>query len=513
MNGSRLGNSLKNLGSGFAARIVTLLLGLVVRTVFIRTLGNDYLSVNGLYSNILSMLSLAELGFGTAVVYSMYKPLAERDDETLAALMTLYKKAYRVIGAVVLVLGLCVIPFLDLIIKDPPDIPYLTLYYVMFLLNTTMSYWFFSYKRSILTADQKEYVCTNYRTIFATIRSAVQFILLLVFRLFFLYLLTQILFTVVENLWVAIVAGKRYPALHIAKPRRLTKAETSRISKDVKGLMLSRVAHVILNSTDNIIISAFVGISWVGLLSNFTLITDTVTGVLCQITSALSASLGNYFVEKSKDEGYRLFERVEFMNSWLYGFCAVCLLMLLNPFVTLWLGAEFTLSDAVIAAMCLNFFVQGYMNTLWTFRSSLGLFTQGWYRPLIVAVLNIGLSILLGIRWGVFGVLIATSMSRMLVNVWFDPLIIHKYGFQRSVLPFFKSYLLRILEVGIAIVLLIGLRPLILNSGITILSFVCLCVVTVIVFAGVFWITQHKSEDYDYFIGILKTRILHRMSK
>ena len=505
---SRLQNSIKNLLSGFLSRFVIIILGLVVRTVFIKTLGNAYLSVNGLYTNILNMLSLAELGFGTAMVYSMYKPLAEHDDDKLAALMQLYKKVYRIIGWVILVLGLCVIPFMDYIIKDPPNVSHLTFYYIMFLVNTVLSYWFFAYKQSILNADQKQYICTNYHNIFNIIKSLVQIVSMLVFCNFTLYLVIQMIATIGENLAVARAADKKYPALHVKEKKSLSKDEMDRIKHDVGGLTLSRVAHVILNSTDNIIISAFVGISWVGLLSNYTLITDSVTGVLCQVTSALSASLGNFFTEKGKEEGYRLFERVEFMNSWLYGFSAICLITLLNPFITVWIGAEYKLSSEIVFALSLNFFVAGYMNTLWTFRSTLGLFTQGWGRPLVVACLNVVLSIILGIRLGTFGVLIATFILRACVNLWFDPLIIHKYGFGKSVLPFYRMYFFRILEIAAIAILIAFIKRLLLLDGVTILNFILLMVITVFITLAMFWIFSHRKDEYSYFKSIILERIV-----
>lgn len=502
---------MKNITSGFLSRFLIIILGIVVRTVFIKTLGNDYLGINGLYSNILNVLSLAEMGFGTAMVYSMYKPLAEHNDSKLASLMSLYRRVYSVIGTVVLLLGLAVIPFMGYIIKDPPQIPYLTLYYVMFLLNTVLSYWFFAYKRSILIADQREYICTKYRMIFNLLKSAFQIVLLVIFHSFTVYLVTQMAATICENIVVAKIADKKYPSLTNRNPDPLEKGELDTIKHDVKGLMLSRIAHVILNSTDNIIISAFVGVSWVGLLSNYTLIIDSVTGVLCQITSALSPSLGNYFVAESKEEGYKLFQRVEFMNSWLYGFCAICLLTLLNPFISLWIGQEYLLSSAVIAALAINFFVAGYMNTLWTFRSTLGLFTQGWFRPLIVAGLNIVFSIALGIKLGTFGVLIATFISRAMVNIWYDPIIIHKYGFQKSALHFFKEYAVRVLQMIVIAVIIAFIKRGLIYHAVTVVSFAVLMVITLCVFIAMFWIFTRRSDEYKYFVDLVSQRFLKKL--
>ena len=282
---------------------------------------------------------------------------------------------------------------------------------------------------------------------------------------------------------------------------------------DVKGLMLTNLGHVVLNSTDNIIISSFVGLSWVGLLSNFTLVVDSVTGVLCQITSALSASIGNYFAEKDRKDGYALFQKIVFMNLWLYGFSAICLMTLLNPFIELWLGAKFTLSMTIVYALTANFFVQGYMNTLWTFRSTLGLFTQGWFRPVVVALINIILSILLSFRWGVFGVIIATSIARASVNLWYDPWIIHKYGFQRSVKPFFKMCLIRILQVVSIYIPCMMIKYAIFQNGVTIIRFAVLIVISVGIGAIMFYFFCHRCEEYHFFCNLFIQRILQPLSR
>ena len=210
MNNSRTKNSMMNMITGFLSRGIVMILGIISRTVFIHTLGNEYLSVNGLYSNILNLLSLAELGFGSAMVYSMYKPLAEGDQAKLNSLMTLYKKVYRIIGIVIFSLGICIIPILDWIIKDPPNIAHLTLYYILFLCNTTLSYWFFAYKASLLVADQKTYVLNNIRNIIHVIKTGFQIIILISFHNYFLYLLLNLIFTVTENMIVSAVVNRKY---------------------------------------------------------------------------------------------------------------------------------------------------------------------------------------------------------------------------------------------------------------------------------------------------------------
>ena len=508
MGNSRLKNSALNFASGFLGRVLTILLNFIVRTIFIHCLNEAYLSVNGLYSNILTVLSLAELGFGSAMVYRMYAPVAVKDYQKTAALLHFYKKIYAIIGAVIFGLGLCVIPFMDYIIKDKPDVSGLTLYYILFLINTTISYWFASYKASVLYADQKEYIKTNAQNATIILQSILQIVLLLIFRKYLLYLLVQLGCNIILNLYVAHLVDKRYPQIRDHRNARLTSDERGQIKKDAEALVLSRFGHVALNGTDNIIISAVVGVLWVGRLSNYTLICDSVTSVLCQITAAITGSLGNFFATEDKHAGYALFKKVEFLNFWLYGFSFIALVTLLDPFVQIWAGGRFVLGLPISIAIAINFFVAGYMNTLWVFRSTLGLFKQGKFRPILVAILNIVLSIVLGKLWGVFGVLFATFLSRASINLWYDPIVLHKYGFGVSCKPFFIRYLKRIFLLMAALLVMLVIRRVVLPSEVTVLRFILMTVITAVVPNAVFVLVYHHCDEYAYFKSIVKDRII-----
>lgn len=508
MENSRLKNSALNFASGFLGRVLTILLNFVVRTIFIYCLNEAYLSVNGLYSNILTVLSLAELGFGSAMVYRMYAPVAVKDYQKTAALLQFYKKIYIIIGVVIFLLGLCVIPFMDYIIKDKPDISGLTLYYILFLVNTSISYWLSSYKASVLYADQKEYIKTNVQSATTILQSVLQIVLLLLFRKYLLYLLIQLVGNIFLNLYVAHLVDKRYPEIQTYQGASLSAEERMQIRKDTEALVLSRFGHVALNGTDNIIISAVVGVLWVGRLSNYTLICDSVTSVLCQITAAITGSLGNFFATEDKHAGYALFKKVEFLNFWLYGFSFIALVTLLDPFVQIWAGGRFVLGLPISIAIAINFFVAGYMNTLWVFRSTLGLFKQGKFRPILVAILNIVLSIVLGRLWGVFGVLFATFLSRAAISLWYDPLILHRYGFEVSCKPFFARYFRRVLLLIAVLIAMLTIRHVVLSSATTVLRFAVMTMVTAIVPNAIFWLAYRRCEEYAYFRSIVKDHVI-----
>lgn len=230
--------------------------------------------------------------------------------------------------------------------------------------------------------------------------------------------------------------------------------------------------------------------------------------MLCQITAAITGSLGNFFATEEKRAGYALFQRVEFLNFWLYGFSFIALVSLLDPFVQLWAGSRFVLGLPVSLAIAINFFVAGYMNTLWVFRSTLGLFKQGKFRPILVAAVNIVLSIVLGKYWGVFGVLIATFLSRASISLWYDPLILHKYGFGVSSKPFFVRYAKRIILLAVVLVIMLSIRKAVLFAGTNIPKFLLMMVITAVIPNAVFWIVYHHSDEYAYFQSIIKDRVL-----
>ena len=481
----------------------------VVRTVFIRCLSADYLGINGLYTDILNVLSLADLGFSTAMVFSLYKPLAENDQYKLAQLLQLYKRVYRIIGTVVLMIGLALVPFLDVLIKNAPNVKGLTLYYLLYLGNSVVSYWFFAYRNSILQADQKAYIVTGLQGLFNLIKSVIQILLLLLLRNYTVYLVVQIGCTIVQNTVTALITQRRYPGI-LQKTEPLPDADQKSIFADVRALMIQRISFVALNGTDSIITSAFVGIRWVGLMSNYLLVVDAITGILSQITGAISASMGNYFAKENKAAGYQLFLRVDFMGFWIYTFCALSLLTLLNPFVTLWLGGDYTIAQSVVFWLVLRFYVACLMNHLSSVRSTLGLFVQAKYRPLAVATMNIVLSIWLSKPFGVSGILMATVLTRLCMNLWHTPLIIHRDGFGVSVKSYYVMWIGRFALMGGIGLILSAVSGLVLRGGITIWSFAVLMVLTALVPNAILLVVYRKNLHFLYYLDLVKSIFCRR---
>lgn len=502
-NASRVHNSKRNLVHGLVSQVITLILNFIVRTFFVKYLSVVYLGVNGLFANILTVLSLAELGFGTAMVYSMYKPLANNDNKKIQALINLYAKVYAIIGIIVAIMGFSLIPFMDYIILDQPNISNLTLIYLLYLINSVSSY-FFAYKKSVLIADQKAYINSQYRYIFSIIRALLQIGILIIYKSFIIYLVIQVLATIAENIFVSHKVNRMYPFLKGKNSEKLSDGELKRIKEDVKALILSNIGRVALDGTDNIIISAKVGVQWVGLLSNYTLVTGSLIMIISQVTAAITGSLGNFIAKEKTERSYELFKKIDFMNYWLYGFSTVCFVILINPFITLWLGDNFTLSWITIIVIGSNFLIDGLLNSLWTFRTTMGLFIQGKYRPIIAALINIIFSLILSQYLGLIGVLLGTTVSKVLVNAWFDPYIIFKHGFKESPKKYYIRYLTRVLLLVIITTIIYIISSFLMSNGITISEFILMAIICGFVSNLTFVLLYYKTPEFKYLLSILR---------
>lgn len=519
---SRTKNSIVNSVSAILSRGMTTLLQFVLRTVLIQFFVKEYLGVNGLFTNILTVLSLAELGVGDAIVFSMYKPLAENDNRKLHALMHLYAKAYRFIALAVAVIGGALVPFLDFLVKKKPTDPFLLKYfvpiYLLFVLNTVVSY-LFAYKRSIIIADQKLYIANNYTVIFNIIKSGCQ-IVAIIFRQYIIYLVLQVFFTLITNLAISKKANRMYPFIsgNAYSGEKLNKSEKEVIFGNIKALIFYKIGSVSLDFSDNIIISAIFGLASVANLDNYMLITNSVQTVLFQISNSVSASIGNVVATESKEKQYSIFKVVDLINVMLYGFCSVCIFVLINPFITLWIGSGWTFPLFTVAIIAVNLYILGSMNAVWSYRSTMGLFVHGRFRPLISAIVNIIISIILGkfmmeyrgLAGGVTGVLIGTTITRLTTNVWFDPYIVFKHGFKSSVLPYYLNYLKNFVIIAITATITYLTVSILPNSGI--LWFIVKTILTAIISGIMLILFYCRSAEFKYIICQFKRMRANRKS-
>lgn len=432
---SRLGNTLRNFKFGAAAQLVVTLLGFVSRTVFIRVLGMEYSGVNGLYTSILDVLSLTELGLADVVIYSLYKPLAEGDTDRLAALMGYYKVIYRYIALAVGVIGLCLVPFLRVLVKSQIDRFHLVLYYLMFLANSVCSY-LLVYKASIIQADQKRYLISKYNMLFKLLATLLQIVLLLVLRNFTVYLSIQIGMTVVNNLYVSRKADRLYPCLR--EKRELPKEEKKAIFRDVRHMFSYKAGGQLLTGTDNLYISSMISTATVGIYDNYTMIqTMVVSAFTNTLNQAVLGSIGNLNATGTQEQKKRIFDVYSLVFSWITTFCALSLLALYNPFIRIWAGEDWLLPMSTVAVICLNYFLPNVLTPVWSYRNTTGLFREMRNILLYAAGINLVLSYFMGLRWGLTGILAATAVSRVLTSFWYEPYLLHKRIFGCSSIPFF----------------------------------------------------------------------------
>lgn len=493
---SRTKNSIINSTASITTQVVTVLMDFVVKTIFISVLGSTYLGINGLFSNIITLLSLADLGIGVAIPYSLYKPLAKGDKEKIKSLMKYYSKVYSIIGFVVLAIGLSLTPFLPLIIKNMPDnIPHIYLIYMMFVTHSALSY-LFVYKRFLIDSDQKGYIVSRITLICNVLLNVVRVTLLLITHDFILYLGCSILFVLIQNIWYSKKADLLYPYLKDKNVKDLDKKDLNEINKNIKSLFIYKIGNVIANGTDNIIISKFIGLITVGLYSNYLLIISSVNNVVSQIFNAITASIGN-LIATNNERSKQVYEKLNFFNFYIYSLCAVCLFILLNPFIYLWIGSDYLLSGIVSALLALNFYTSGMGSVTNSFRTAYGLFYIAKFRPIVMVILNILISIILVGPFGVAGVVAGTIISRILTTAWLDPYIVYKHGFNDS--P--KKYYFRYMYYLIIFTIISIITKLITDYFVVtnILTWIVLALITILIYHVIIILLFHNTVEYKYF--------------
>lgn len=498
----RVKSSIKNITTGLVGQMLMLFTNFISRTVFINILGSTYLGVSGLFGNILSLLSLAELGVGQAITFSLYKPIAENDKEKISALMEIYKKIYRYIFVFVVVVGLSLAPFLRFIIKDFDKIPHITIIYILYVINSASSY-LFVYRNTLITASQKNYIVHIISYIFTILMMILQIVGLVVFRNYFVYLIVQICMVIGQNIATAIVTGKIFPELKIKNPPKLEPEEKKRLTKNIKSLMIYKVGTLALNSTDNILISAFVGIVKVGLYSNYNLICSSITGFLSTIFSNLTASIGNLNAVETNEKKIDMFNIINLATFWLYGVCSICIFCVANPFITAWIGEEYLLSYRELFVIVLNVYVAGMLFAPFNYRQTMGLFVYGKMRPVISAVINLGASIILGNWYGLEGILWGTIIARVTTNVWFDPYIVFKKGIQSSPKNYFIDYLIKIVILFVTGTVCFMATIFIPNYGIV--SVLVKAFISFVIVNCVFLFIYARSNEINYLKTVIKS--------
>ncbi|RTY92298.1 lipopolysaccharide biosynthesis protein [Flavobacterium sp. GT3R68] len=483
---SRISNSLKNISFGLMAQLIQMILGFICRTIFIKYLAVEYLGVNGLFTNVLSLLSLAELGIGSAMLYALYQPIADKDHRKMAALVRLYGKIYMVIAGVIAIGGLLFVPFLDNIVINPPQkiAEDLTVIYLLFLFNTVSTY-FFYFKLSLFQADQRSHIISKSNTVVFILQNTVQIAVLLYYQNFILYLAIQSVFQLCGNLVISFLVNKYYPFLNKYKDEKVDAATKKQIISNIKSTALIKIGGLLVNNTDNLILNYFSGLVMVGLLSNYNLLIGLVSGLIMQVFAGLTASIANVNLKESHEKKIETFNMVNFANFWVFGLASVFMIVLLNDFIQLWIGAKFILPLSVILALVFNFYIYGMQNAVWTFKATLGYFKQGQYLIILTAIINLVLSFVLGSYLGLLGILIATAIARLATNAWYDPYIIHILALQINPITYVKKYIKYLLLLLVSLLLIFGISYFLnfsLLINMILKGFLCLIIPNIIIY-------------------------------
>lgn len=411
----RTKNATRNIIYGVIVKVYQLLVPFFVRTAMIYGLGVEYLGLGSLFTSVLTVLNLTELGVGSAMVFSMYKPIAEDDTLKICALMRLYRKYYRIIGSIILVVGIAIIPIIPKLVKgDVPNGISLIVLYWLNLGATVLTYFLFAYKNSLLSAHQRLDVCDKITLVISTLQYALQ-IGAIFLKNYYLYVIAALFTTALNNIITAVMVDKMYPDY---KPEgRLEKREIKIINHRIRDLFTSKIGSVVVDSADSIVISAFLGLTALAMYNNYYYIMSAIFGFIGIIFYACMAGIGNSIIIESDEKNYNDLKKFLLIISWIAGVCTCCLLCLFQPFMRIWVGEKYMLSMPMVICMCCYFFLHEINRLINTYKDAAGMWHEDRWRPLVVSITNLGLNLLMVQYIGLFGILLSTVISMLFVGM------------------------------------------------------------------------------------------------
>ncbi len=508
---SRIKNSTLNFISNVVIQGIAFVTAFVVRRVFIQSLGVEFLGINGLFNNILTILSLAELGIGTAMSYSMYKAVKDADKDRLTGLNNYYRSLYNRIAIIVLVLGLSLLPFLQYIVKLDRMIPHLHIYYALEVVNSVISY-LFVYKTTIVNADQSGYKLNYIGFGLQLITSVLQIMALLAFKKYMIYLLIGIGITFVNNLVRSHFAEKWYPFIK-DKTKVLPDVEKKEIWKNIKSMFMYKISGVILNNTDNILISVIVNTAMVGIYSNYLMIYNKANVLINMVFSAIIPSVGNYNAKATPEEKYKLFNTVDFISYISYSLIAICVYFCGDDLIRAVTGTNtLLLTKNVLIVTIIYFYLNMLKRAIAVFRETTGLFKYGKYSILISAILNLIFSVILGKLYGIFGILLATIIARLLSDIWYEPFVLYRVIFHKKVGEYYGKQIFRLLVVIGIIILIIPINSVIAIDHLY-FRLAIKGMITMTITLCIFILVFRKNQSYIYIKGKFRDIIMKSILK
>lgn len=497
---NRTENAIRNVKWGTIRKIVSTIGPFLVRTLLIYYIGADYLGLNSLFVSILNVLNLAEMGVSTAITYSMYKPIAEDDIDKICALLRMYKRAYHIIGTIILIIGVFLIPFLPQLIKGTiPSIVNLYVGYIAYLISTVSSYFLFAYKTSLLTAYQREDILSRNMLVADVFRYVLQCWIIVKTHNYCIYVLIIPITTVILNLLNYSSVQNKFPKY--AAHGVISLEEKKELKKNILGMMLWKIGYVSRNAFDSIIISVYLGLVEVTIYNNYYYILNALLMFMEIITSSIVAGVGNKIATESVEENYNNFCMMQLAYMWIASVCAVCLLCLYQPFMLMWMGKNLMLSNLNMLLLCIYFYIlkQGDMQSV--YYQAAGLWWRGKMRSLIEAAINVILNIVLGYFWGITGIIIATIISLLIMAYFYGSTFVFRFYFRNGqLMHYFKKNFQYAIVTGLAGALsmlvckFIPYGTSIMQQMIGLMLRAVICVVSVSTF---FWMFFRKGKDYE----------------
>lgn len=417
----RTRNASRNIVFGVVLKIYQIAVPFFMRTAMIYFMGVQYLGLSSLFTSILQVLNLVELGVGSAMVYSMYKPIAEDDEISICALLRLYKMYYNIIGLVIAIVGTILIPFVPKLIKS--DLPEGLNVYILYILNlsvTVLSYWVLAYKSSVLHAHQRADIVSKISLITTTVQYGLQIIAIAIWHNYYVYVLISLATQAMTNIVTAIIAARMYPNY---KPiGNLPKEKVKEINHRIRDLFTSKIGAVVVNSVDTIVISAFLGLKMLAIYQNYFYILNSIIGFVSIIFGSCMAGIGNSIIVESKEKNFNDLKKLTFIIIWIAGFCTTCLLCLYQPFMNLWVGKDLMLEFSAVICFCIYYFIYEINQLLNMYKDAAGIWHEDRFRPLVTAFANLGMNIIMVQFLGIYGVILSTVLSMLLVGM---PWLLH----------------------------------------------------------------------------------------
>lgn len=491
---SRFLNYSRNMVFALLTQFVTIALNLIGRRVFVQQLDIEYLGLSGLFTNVLSLLSLAELGIGHAIIYSMYKPIAIGDNEKIKSLMKLYRRVYVTVGILMLVLGAIIAPWIENFIKEVPDIDGLHLIFMLFVVQTASTY-FFSYKTNFLLAMQKNYILQIFNIISSVAMLTLQIISLILFKNYYIYLLISIICPLIKNMVATIYVNRRYPFLK-EKAQNLEKQEVTKISKNVFALFLYKISSTLSATIDTILVSKFLGIVEVAIYYNYHYILAFSDTLFTTVLGTITPSLGNFMAVSDTEKKKKLFSTMQMIYYWIGTYLAVGLILLFNPLIEIWLGKEFLFPQYIVVALAVSATLTNFQRPCALLRDSNGLFWYGKLRPLAMSVINIISSIIFVKLFGTVGVVLGTILAKASTYVWYDPYIAYKYVLKGGLSKYFVKYAFQWLFLAFNTIVCYAALSVVHVGGIA--GFLIGALIITVIVNGNFILLNYKKEEFEY---------------